>query len=339
MLTISEHYISYIGIGATILREPEKKRGEVTKGAIILSYVDEITKVIPELKEYFYIIERRGWRGINKSKTADIKLVDDLSTWEVTKKMFPNAVLLDIGAPDFIDTEAFRPLGVKKDYDGIQISSWDGFKRPFLLIQGAALIPNRRFLKLGHYVNEGTPREIALRNACLAMTKKLGANIEFPFGNIDSNEEMPQSKEDINMYLNRAKVGILTTKVEGINRFKMECLSSNIPILIPADTSYPTKKHINDETGLLFDPTPEGLAESVEYVLSNRNQFNPREYVLKNTGINQSHKKLKKALRSLCEKDGAEFIFDNIYWDGRNQSILWGRTALKKIIEVIEKTK
>lgn len=337
MSTIIEELIHLIG--ATILREPEKKKGKVTKGAIILNHVDQITKIIPELKEYFYIIERRGWRGINQSKTADIKLVDDLSTWEETKKRFPNAVLLDIGAPDFIDTEAFRPLGVKKDYDGIQIASWDGFKRPLLFIQGAALIPNRRFLKLGHYANEGTPKERALRDACLITTKKLGANIEFPFGNIDSNEEMPQSKEDINMYLNRANVGILTTKVEGINRFKMECLSSNIPMLVPADACYPTKKHINDETGLLFDPTPGGLAEAVEYVLSHRNQFNPREYVLKNTGINRSLKKLKKALRSLCKKDAAEFIFDNIYWDGRNQSILWGETALKKIIKVIKKTK
>ena len=49
MLNIIEHYISYIG--ATILREPEKKNGGVTKGAIILNQVDMITKVIPELKE------------------------------------------------------------------------------------------------------------------------------------------------------------------------------------------------------------------------------------------------------------------------------------------------
>jgi len=335
---ISEYYIRYTGV--TILKEPKKKRGKVTKGAIILSYVDQAKEIIPELKEYFYIIERRGWRGINRSKTADIKLIDDLSTWEGTKKRFPNALLLDIGAPDFVDTEVFRPLGVKRDYDGIQISSWDSFKRPFLFIRGAALIPHRRFLKLGHYSHRGThQREIALRNACLAMAKNLGANIEFPFGNIDSNEEMPQGKEDINMYLNRAKVGILTTKVEGINRFKMECLSANIPVLVPADASYPTKKHINDETGLLFEPTPKGLAEAIEYALSHLDKFNPREYVLKNTGINKSLKKLKEALRSLCERDGAEFIFDNIYWDGRNQSILWGRTAIKKIKEVIEKTK
>jgi len=337
MLPLIGNLINYIG--ATILREPEKKKKKVTKGAIILNFVDEITKVIPEPKEYFYIIERRGWRGINKSKSADIKLVDDLSTWEITKKRFPNALLLDIGAPDFVDTEVFRPLGVKRDYDGIQISSWDSYKRPFLFIRGAALIPNRKFLKLGHYIKRGTPRERALSNACLAMTKKLGANIEFPFCKIDSNEEMPQSKEEINMYLNRAKVGILTTKVEGINRFKMECLSANIPVLVPADSSYPTKKHINDETGLLFHPAPKGLAEAIEYALSHLDKFNPREYVLKNTGINKSLKKLKEALRSLCERDGAEFIFDNIYWDGRNQSILWGRTAIKKIKEMIEKTK
>ena len=87
MEIINKHFFNKY-IGATILREPEKKNGGVTKGAIILSQVDMITKFITELKEYFYIIERRGWEGINESKTADIKLVDDLSTWEETKKGF-----------------------------------------------------------------------------------------------------------------------------------------------------------------------------------------------------------------------------------------------------------
>jgi len=125
-----------------------------------------------------------------------------------------------------------------------------------MLIKAAGLIPNRRFLKLGHFVDGGSDSEYGLRDKCITLAERLGADIEFPFAKARSNRDFPNSKEAMNDYINSAKIGILTTKVEGINRFKMECLSAGLPVLVPSDTSYPTKKHINNETGGLFEPTP-----------------------------------------------------------------------------------
>jgi len=310
-----------------VLKEPENGR----KGALVLSQVDEVVSELPFVKDNFYIIERRGWRGLNESKYADIKLVEDLSLWDETLKKFPKSVCLDIGPADFVDTNSFHPLGLKKDYDGIQVSHWTDFKRSEMLIMAGGLIPKRKFVKLGHFEKGGSEPEYLLRASCIDLAQQLGADIEFPYPNATNNSEFPNSKEAMNNYLNRSHMGILTTKVEGINRFKMECLSAGIPVLVPNDTSYPTMKHINSETGVLFEPTPDGLAKTIENVLANINSFNPRGYIDRTTGKPIALAKLKGALEEVCRRDGVPYNFETIDWDGRNQSLIWGKNVFREL--------
>jgi len=329
MTQIDEAYIS-----GRILKEPDIENGSIRKGAIILSQCDYVVSEIPKLMDYFYIIERRGWEGINESKCAEIKLVEDLSTWEDTVRLFPNAILLPIGPADFVDTNAFKPLGIEKKYSGIQISSWDRFKRPFLFLEGIALLPEKRFLRLGHLVRNGDGEEILLKKQVREIIRKENIhNIEIPHLNVTRNPLLPGTKEEINYFLNQSKMGILTTQVEGINRFKMECLSSDIPVLVPSDASVPTRKHINDRTGLLFEPTPSGLIKAIQFVEDNYEQFSPRNYVLENTGIKTSLDKLINKLNVLSKEEGA---FDDITWDGRNQSLDWGKEMMNMLKVKIE---
>jgi glycosyltransferase involved in cell wall biosynthesis len=310
-----------------VLMEPKGKN----KGAIILSQVDNVLLQLPYLKNRFYLIERRGWRGINESEHADIKLVEDLSYWNETLRRFPKSICLDIGPADFIDTDEFRPLDIEKIYDGIQVSHWTDFKRPEMFIEATGLLPPRRFLKLGHFVEGGSDSEYRLRDKCISLAERLGANVDFPYAEARSNMDFPSSKETMNHYINLARMGILTTKVEGINRFKMECLSAGLPVLVPSDTSYPTKKHINNKTGEIFEPTSEGLAKTIEKVLLNFDDYKPREYVLNNTGKPIALRKLKNALETLCKRDKVEFGFEDICWDGRNQSLIWGEKVFENL--------
>ena len=301
------------------------------KGALILSQVDSVVEQLPFVKDSFYLIERRGWRGLNESKYADIKLVEDLSLWDETIKKFPKSICLDIGPADFVDISSFRPINIPKNYDGIQISHWTDFKRPEMLIRAGALIPHRNFLKLGHFEKGGTQEEYQYRDLNMRLARELNANIQFPFSDAETNKDFPRNKEDMNIYINRARLGILTTKVEGINRFKMECLSAGIPFLVPNDTSYPTKKHTNQETGAEFEPTPEGLAKTIEEVLNNLERYNPRGYIERTTGKPIALAKLRGALEKVCERDCVQNRFLDIDWDGRNQSLIWGENVFKEL--------
>ena len=205
-----------------ILKAPEGKN----KGAIILSCVDKMVMRMPWLKELFYLIEARHWRGLNDSNYASIKLVEDLSLWEETNKMFPNAICLDISPADFVDTNSFEPLGLAKEYDGIQISQWSDFKRPELFTKATGLLNKRKFLKLGHFENGGTYKELRIRDKNKYLAKRLNANIDIVCKDVIDNKAFPDTKYEINMYINSAKIGILTSAIEGVNRFKMEIESS-----------------------------------------------------------------------------------------------------------------
>lgn len=317
-------------ISVGVLEDPIFEEDKVHKGALVASCPDNLFREVPRVKDYYFLIERKGWEGINDSKYADIKLVEDRRTWEETQKRFPNALLLDLSGGDFVDVDCFRPIEIEKDYDGIQISAWQNFKRPRLIVQAGALIHNRKFVQFGHFFGNGKDlEEIALKNQILEMTKELGAKVDHPYGDLRTNNGLPNDSNVINRWINRAKMGILSTKVEGVNRFKMECMSADIPMLVASDTSYPTLKHMNEQTGLIFEPTPEGLAKAVEEVLSTPERFSPRDYVLSHTGSKNSLRKLRGALREVSARGNQAYHFDRIDYDGRNQSLIWEENAIR----------
>lgn len=314
-----------------ILKEPS----DGAKGAVIASGVDDLVNRYSKIKQSFYLIERRAWRGLNDSKHADIKLVEDLSYWEQTKSQFPDSVCLDIGPADFIDTNSFYPLETDKKYDGIQISSWTALKRPELLTLAAGILEQRTFIRWGHFQNVEDEGNRMRQN--ISLSKSLGAQITVPYGQDLDNKSLPKTSEEMNAYINLARIGILTTQIEGINRFKMECLSANVPVLVPSDASFPTQKHINSQTGRLYSPTPESLAIAIEETLSNLDAFRPRDYILKTTGKHVSLQKLKEGLRTCCERDNSEYVYDGITWDGRNQSQIWGENVFSTIEYYLKK--
>lgn len=318
---------------AVLLKPQKKEDGSVKKGVLVVNWCDDLCDEMPDIKKFFYLIERKGWHGMNDQKTADIKLVDDLSTLHETKKKFPNAIALEFSNADFVDTDVFKPIeGIEKKYTGIQIAAWKEFKRHELFVRGTALLKNERFIKFGHYWDGENLDEYTRKVKTIFLAKRLGADIKFPFWYILRNKSLPSDPVEMNRIINSARMGILTSKEEGISRFKMECLSANIPFLVPEDISYPTKKHINEKTGVMFKPTPKGLADAILYVKNNYGNFSPREYILEHTGGKRALKALQEALRTLAKRDGQTRSFSEIYWNGRNQSLEWIREKAVNLV-------
>lgn len=82
---------------------------------------------------------------------------------------------------------------------------------------------------------------------------------------------------------------------------------------------------------MFFEPTPQDLAKAIESVQKNIQDYDPREYVLNNTGKKKSLIKLKRALKQLCIQDNLDYIFEDIDWDGRNQSLIWGKKVFEEL--------
>jgi glycosyltransferase involved in cell wall biosynthesis len=324
-------------VSAAVLKSPELKSSGLIKGVLILNQVDHVLKLLPSIRSLFFIIERRGWHGMNTSRLADIKLIEDSSTAEHTKQLFPDAIGLDLGPADFVDHASFFPLNRTCEADVIQISCWSKRKRIELYIEAATLLPKVSFIHLGHFENGGTDQELKYRDECIAHATKAGCKMSFPFGDRSHNSELPVAKNEMNDWINKAKIGVLTTTSEGINRFKMECLAADRPVLVPDDVATPTKKHITAKTGCFYKPNPASLADAISATLANRMSFRPRDYILTYTGKDRSISRLKEALKTICCRTGQDFAYGDIDWDGRNQSLLWGEEAITLLTAVTER--
>jgi hypothetical protein len=166
--------------------------GRIEKGVLLLNQPDVFCEEIPNLKDFFYLVERNGWTGMNRGRTADVKLIENLEMLEQTHKDFPIAILLEFANADFVDTDIFRPLdgsaagkNTEKEFTGIQISAWEKFKRHDLFVQAAALLPEKKFIKFGHFWKQKPDRPdtagIEVKKETIALSKKLGADIYYPF--------------------------------------------------------------------------------------------------------------------------------------------------------------
>ena len=338
-MNLSDYRFNPKRVCGRVLVDPFIDNGRVQKGAVILSCPDNVLTQIPDLKHYYYVIERRGWNGMTDANSADIKFVEDPAKWEETKDQLPNALLLDVAGGDFVNTDLFLPLGIDKRYVGVQIARWCRLKRHDLFVRATSLLPDCRFLKFGNFYNGGTLEELALRAETIKLASDLGASIDFMYSDLINNFGFANEKE-VNLLINLSMMGILTSSSEGNNRFKTECMSANIPVLVPADiVGGAAKKHINDLTGLVFDPTPEGLALAIRTVLSKYSSFSPRAYILGHTGMRKSTSKLIAALNVLADKEGLTPHFDNIYWDGREQTLLGYSQIYEHIRQSIESAK
>jgi hypothetical protein len=204
------------------------------------------------------------------------------------------------------------------------------------LIEAAIHIPHVSFLVLGAFQGGGTREELEYRDWCINLAVKGGAQVRFPFGHCNGNEAIPWQKEIVNGWINQARLGVLTASMEGHNRFKMECLAADRPVLVAKDAGSATQKHVNEHTGWLFEPTPSALADAIVLALGSPLRLSPRQYVLAHSGRRIALARLKDALRLVCERAGQPYHFEDVDWDGRNENFTWGEAALTFLMSVVD---
>jgi hypothetical protein len=117
----------------------------------------------------------------------------------------------------------------------------------------------------------------------------------------------------------------------------MECMAADRPILVARDAGATTQKHLNPQTGLLFEPTPEALANAIVEALEQRQSFAPRAYVLAHSGRRNSLAVFRRALNEVSARRGEAARFDDIDWDGRNERFSWGEAGLALLAGSIAK--
>jgi glycosyltransferase involved in cell wall biosynthesis len=189
-----------------------------------------------------------------------------------------------IGAQDWVDTEIFKPLpGVQKDFDVVMIATFAPWKRHAVLFRAMRKMrPHRIRVALVGGTWERTRKEFEdeirryrVQDDCTIF------------------HSIPPAQ--VNEVLNRSKVKVLLTKIEGANRALSEAMSANVPVVVYKHIMGPRRTDINPMTGVFADDDelPEVLIKTIE----SYKQFQPRAWYLEHSGYRNSTSTLNRTLR------------------------------------------
>jgi glycosyltransferase involved in cell wall biosynthesis len=156
-----------------------------------------------------------------------------------------------------IDSAAFRPSNVEKQYDCIFAGGFHKIKGIDLLFDALAYL----FLKNGKTLRVAIagnfcPKE---RNYLLGkIPKTVRGNVTFL--GVVPHEEMPE-------IINSSKIAIVPSRYESFSIFSLESLACGIPVVASNVAALP--EIIDSRSGMLFEPLSiQSLARSIETVLN-----------------------------------------------------------------------
>jgi glycosyltransferase involved in cell wall biosynthesis len=202
-----------------------------------------------------------------------------------------------IGAQDWVDTEIFKPLpGVQKDFDAVVIANFAPWKRHAVLFRAMQKLRPRRI-------------RVALVGVTWERTRKEFEEEIRRYGvQDDCTIFQGISPIQVNEVLNRSKVKILLTKIEGANRALSEAMSANVPVLVYKHIMGPRRTDVNPMTGMYADDDelPDALIRAIE----SYKRFKPREWYLQNSGYQNSTSTLNEALRQAAHARNENWTTD-----------------------------
>jgi len=183
-----------------------------------------------------------------------------------------NLVPVLVSANWWVDHRLFRPMhGVAKDIDVVMVAGWGRYKRHAQFFRAISRL--RRHHRKLRVLLLGYPLDATIDDMRrLAVYYRIADQIE-------AHEWIPY--EQVNEYLNRAKVNVLWSRREGVNRAIIEAMFAGVPTIVRAGFNYGYHyPYINDATGCFAKERD--LPGTILRVIDNPELFSPRDWVSAN---------------------------------------------------------
>jgi glycosyltransferase involved in cell wall biosynthesis len=215
----------------------------------------------------------------------------------------------------WVDHRVFRPLpGVVKDVDLIMVAAWGGYKRHDRFLAALQTL-RRRNIK---------PR-VVLVGYRLGMSKEdilQRARFYGVLDQIECHEGLTQ--EQVNHHLNRAKVNIIWSRKEGVNRAIVEGMFAGVPCIIRDGFNYGYRyPYVNHATGCFSSEA--GLPETIVRMLDTHAEYAPRPWAMANISCQRATDILEESIAHVARAAGEPWTggvavklngLDSIYyWD------------------------
>lgn len=224
---------------------------------------------------------------------------------------------IDLADGLFVDPDIFVPpaLETEPTYDILYMAKWYPTKKTELLIDVAQARPD---IKIGIYgwlmASERKRKDSeTYREEIMGAAALLGNVVAYDAGgeshlNEDGSLVLgPLSKTEVrDKFIHHSRTGIyLSEYTEAVNRFGTEMLACDRPLIVAKPTYGGMERFmVEGETSVFCERTPESITDAYDTIVENRDQFTPRDTLLKFGGKQKANEKLRGILENLAQKRG-----------------------------------
>jgi glycosyltransferase involved in cell wall biosynthesis len=200
----------------------------------------------------------------------------------------------------WVDHRIFRPLAdATKDVDVIMVAGWANFKQHHEFFRALA-----RLRKTGvrlRTVIIGYPMSQTRDDVCQRAKY---------YGILDQLEIYESiTPDEINHHLNRAKVNIIWSRKEGVNRAIIEGLFAGTPCILRKGFNYGYHyPYMNTSTGCYSAQSD--LPERLLWMIDNYRSFSPRDWVLKHMSCEVATAILSESIKTVACSSGQNWTED-----------------------------
>lgn len=288
-----------LGTRIFVLKSPRPNE----KGVILLDYNYNFPLFlkffdVPAIMARYHLVLEPSWSGycdldilcyLNLPGPVFVQAAEPRDA-DFLRRLNSNLVVVPIGANNWwIDYRLMSPLpDVRKDVDVIMVAGWARFKRHERVFAALA-----RLKKKGHALKTvliGYPGDMSLEEI-----QRLAA-----YYDVDEQMEFYEllTPAEVNRQLNRARVNLLWSRKEGLNRAIIEGMCAGVPCIVRAGFNYGYRyPHINPQTGCFA--TEKELPERLLWMLKTHAEFSPRAWVLENMSCQKATAILEKSIRDV----------------------------------------
>lgn len=313
-----------LGSGAMVLKSPgPNERGVL---ALYYSYTYPIFAKFFDLtvvaERYFLVLEP-SWSGFcDENILLFTRLAHPVFVGSIEPRdsqflldLAANLVPVHFSSNTWVDPRTFRPLPQQaKEVDIVMVAAWASYKRHWALFRALRCLRRRGSAPSVALV--GYPLDLT-RDAIFRQAKYYGVHDQVRF-----HENL--SPDEVNRVLSSAKVNLLWSRREGVNRAIIEGMLADVPCLVREGLNFGFRyPHINAQTGRFASEAslPGELADIIEHY----QQFSPRDWVLRHLSPQVSAARLNEAIRSRAIALGESWTRDAVaktntlhgmqYWD------------------------
>ena len=292
----------YNEIDAFIPLPPLFYKGKFTKGIIFSQALEYLLKLFPDMNKLFHTGAYTMWSSYSWCDKADFYLAcyENKPRENYHKSKYQNKkdiIFVPLQDADYTDEYLIAPtFPVQKNIDVLCISTPAPVKNLDMLASALKAYKDKYGLKLKTTIVLGDNNVI----------KKSDNSIDYSLAASDRKEVLDRIfdilKEDIDMidfipyadikeitkcYTN-SKCLVLNSLIEGKNRSINEAMSCNTPVIVFKDHNKWARGGFEvfpENSGEYVEEfSPEALADTIHYVLSNQEKYHPRENYLRLNG-------------------------------------------------------